>query len=80
VRKKVRARFLSVRIGTTKSYTQLRGGGSHHTIVRRAHAEEGQTMAEYSIILALVALVAVAAYELLSGPIVALYDGVITAL
>ena len=36
-------------------------------------------MAEYSIILALVALVAVAAYELLGGPVAALYERVITA-
>jgi Flp pilus assembly pilin Flp len=36
-------------------------------------------MAEYSIILALVALTALAAYELLGGPVAALYERVVTA-
>ena len=77
-RKKPRSPSLSVRINTTDSYLHEEGGRSNNTIVRRANAEQGQTMAEYSIILALVALVAVAAYELLGGPVAALYERVVT--
>lgn len=36
-------------------------------------------MAEYAVILALVAVVAVAAYQLLGGPIAQLYDEVVAS-
>lgn len=36
-------------------------------------------MAEYAVILALVTLVAAAAYALLGGPVASLYDQVVTA-
>lgn len=57
----------------------MKGGGSHHTIVRRASAEQGQAMAEYALILSLVAIAAVAAYQLFGDAVVGLYDQVVNA-
>jgi Flp pilus assembly pilin Flp len=79
VRKKVLGDSLSHAICTTGTYPDVRGGRSDNTIVRRAAGERGQAMAEYAVILALVTIVAVAAYQLLGGPIARLYDGVIAS-
>ncbi|HET7572264.1 MAG TPA: hypothetical protein VFJ77_06280 [Gaiellaceae bacterium] len=57
----------------------MKGGGTHHRIPRGAGAETGQTMAEYAVILGLVTVTAVAAYQLLGGPIVALIGQVAAA-
>lgn len=79
MRKKGRGRSISVAISTADSYTHQRGG-SRRTIVLRATAQQdGQAMAEYAVILALVTLVAAAAYALLGGPVASLYDQVVTA-
>jgi len=57
----------------------VKGGGSHHTIVRRAAHEHGQAMAEYAVILALVFLAAAVAFELLGPPIAGLYEKVVAS-
>jgi Flp pilus assembly pilin Flp len=56
----------------------VKGGGSHHTIVRRAAHDRGQAMAEYAVILAFVVIAGVVAYQLLGPPIAGLYDQVVT--
>jgi Flp pilus assembly pilin Flp len=52
----------------------MKGGGSHHTIARRVRAEHGQAMAEYAVILSLIFLAVVVAYQLLGESVVGLYD------
>ena len=50
-------------------------GGGHHN----APGKQGQAMAEYAVILALVTLIATAAYVLLGGPIAGLYTQIVSA-
>jgi Flp pilus assembly pilin Flp len=57
----------------------VRGGRPHNTIVRRAVGEQGQAAAEYALILGLVVIAAVAAFQLLGDPIARLYDEVIAS-
>jgi Flp pilus assembly pilin Flp len=57
----------------------VKEGESHQTIVRGTAAETGQAMAEYAAILALVAAVAVASYQLLGNAVVALYERAVSA-
>jgi Flp pilus assembly pilin Flp len=78
-RKKLRAVSISRPISTNGSHPGVKGGGSHHTIVRRAAHEHGQAMAEYAVILALVFLAAAVAFELLGPPIAGLYEKVVAS-
>jgi Flp pilus assembly pilin Flp len=57
----------------------VKGGGSHHTIVRRAAKNDGQAAAEYAVILALVVAVGIAAYQVFGVWVVGLYDQVVTS-
>lgn len=58
--------------------TNVKGGRTHHTIVRGAAAEEGQALAEYAVILALVVAGCVAGYQLLGGAVLGLFNAVVT--
>jgi Flp pilus assembly pilin Flp len=78
-RKKLRAVAISRPISTNGSHPGVKGGGSHHTIVRRAAHELGQAMAEYAVILALVFLAAAVAFELLGPAIAGLYQKVVAS-
>jgi Flp pilus assembly pilin Flp len=57
----------------------VKGGGSHHTIVRRAAAEQGQAAVEYAVILGLVTALLIAGYQVLGETAAALYERVVTA-
>jgi Flp pilus assembly pilin Flp len=57
----------------------VKGGGSHHTIVRRVAEDDGQAAAEYAVILALVVAVGIAAYQVFGEWVVGLYDQVLTS-
>jgi len=78
-RKKPRIPPLLAGISATNHISNVKGGGTHHTIVRGVAAEEGQAMAEYAVILALVVAGAVAGYQLLGGAVVGLFKAVVTA-
>jgi Flp pilus assembly pilin Flp len=54
-------------------------GGSHHTIVRGIAVENGQAAVEYAAILGLVTALLIAAYGLLGGTVLDLYQQVVTA-
>ena len=57
----------------------MKGGGTHHTIVRGSAADAGQATAEYAVILALVVAGAIAGYQLLGGAVLGLFNAVVTA-
>lgn len=78
-RKNSRAPYLSARIGTTVDIREAKGGATHHRIVRDAAAPEGQATAEYAFILAFVAAVAVAGYQLFGAAVVHMFEAVVNA-
>ena len=49
-------------------------------LLRRAAAEAGQTMVEYAIVAALIAVVAMAAVQALGGGITAVFDKIVSAI
>ena len=57
----------------------MKGGRSHHRIVRGSAAERGQAAAEYAVILALIAAALIATYQLFGNAVVALYNTVVSA-
>ena len=61
----------------TVDISEAKGGGLHDSIVRRAAAQQGQAMAEYAIILALVAAVAIVGFQLLGPAVNQLYDSAV---
>jgi Flp pilus assembly pilin Flp len=77
-RKKPRIPPLLAGISAMNSITDVKGGGTHHTIVRGLAAQEGQAMAEYAVILALVVAGAIAGYQLLGGAVLGLFNAVVT--
>lgn len=79
MRKISRAPFLSAGIGTAVDIREAKGGATHDEIVRGAAAQEGQAVAEYAAILALIAAVTVAGYSLLGTTVLGLYQAVVNA-
>jgi Flp pilus assembly pilin Flp len=57
----------------------VKGGRTHDTILRGFAADEGQALAEYAVILALVAAAAVVGYQLFGGAVLGLFKAVVTA-
>jgi Flp pilus assembly pilin Flp len=55
------------------------GGGTQARILRGLAAEEGQAVAEYAVILALVASVLIFSYQLLGEKTLAIFNKVVTA-
>jgi Flp pilus assembly pilin Flp len=55
------------------------GGGTQARILRGFAAEEGQAMAEYALILALIASVLIFSYQLLGQTTLSLFNKVVTA-
>lgn len=58
---------------------EAKGGRTHPKIVRGIAADGGQATVEYAVILVLVAVGAVAGYQLLGGTITSLINSVLTA-
>lgn len=79
MRKIPRAPPLSACIGTTVDIREAKGGATHDEIVRRAVAHDGQAVAEYAVILALVAAVTVAGYRVLGTTVLGLYQAAVNA-
>lgn len=77
MRKNFAAASLSARIGTTLDIREAKGGGLHDTIVRRAAACDAQATAEYAVILACVAAVAIVGYQLLGPTVLGLFEAAI---
>ena len=78
-RKKPRRRPLLARICTPHDISEAKGGGLHDTIVRSAAAEDAQAAVEYAVILALVASVVIAGYQLLGTTVHGLVEAVVNA-